>query len=107
MDSILAFLNNQQYAILAALAVPFIFKYLPAFKGYSNDLCALLAAAAAWATNVFGPTEAHAAFMGGVLGTIGCIFIPAIDALVTKLFHDHLLNPAYKVFGLKKPEGTV
>lgn len=103
MESVLAFLNNQQFAILAALVVPFLFKYIPAFKGISNDLCAILAALSAWATNVFGPQEAHAAFLGGALGTFGSIFIPAIDALITKVLHDHLLNPAYKVLGVKKP----
>lgn len=100
MDSVLAFLNNQQYAILAAIVVPFVFKYFPACKKISNELCTLLAAASAWATNAFAP-DAHAAFLGGALGLFGGIFVPAIDALITKLLHDKILNPAYKVFGMK------
>lgn len=103
MDSIIAFLNNQQFAILAALVVPFIFKYVPAFKGISNELCTLLAALSAWATNVFAP-PAHAAFLGGALAGFGSIFIPFIDALVTKALHDHIFNPAYKAVGLKTPQ---
>jgi hypothetical protein len=102
MDSILAFLNNQQFALLAALVVPFLFKYIPAFKGISNQLCALLAALSAWATNAFVP-PAHAALLGGALAGFGSIFIPFIDALITKVLHDHVFNPAYKAVGLKTP----
>lgn len=102
MDSILAFLQNQQFAILAALVVPFLFKYLPATKGLSNDLCTILAALSAWCTNVF-VGHADAAFLGGALGFLGGIFIPAIDALITKVLHDHVFNPAYKALGVKKP----
>ena len=104
MDQILAFLNNQQFAIIAAMLVPFIYKYVPAFKTFSNGLCTVLAALAAWATNVFGPTPAHAAFLGGALGAVGSVFIPVIDALITKLLHDHIFNPAYKAVGLKAPQ---
>ena len=103
MDQILAFLNNQQWAILAAMLVPFIYKYFPAFKNFSNGLCTLLAALAAWATNVFGPTPAHAAIFGGALGGFASIFIPVIDALITKLLHDQVFNPAYKAVGLNPP----
>jgi len=104
VDQIIAFLNNQQWAILAAMLVPFIYKYLPWFKNFSNGLCTLLAAISAWAVNVFGPTPAHAAILGGMLAPFGSIFLPVIDALVTKLFHDHVMNPAYKAVGLKAPQ---
>lgn len=103
MDSILHFLQNQQFAILAGLLVPFIFKYFPAFKDFSNELCTLLAALSAWAANVFVGT-AHAAFLGGALAGFGGIFIPFIDALITKLLHDNVFNPAYKALGIKKPK---
>lgn len=107
MDQILAFLNNQQWAILAGMLVPFIYKYVPKFKNYSNELCTLLAALSAWAMNVFGPTPAHASVLGGALGAFGSIFIPALDALVCKLLHDAILNPAYKAFGVRKPLASV
>src|SRR6267142_2560619 len=103
MNSILAFLQNQQFAVLAALVVPFIFKYFPAFKKLSNELCTLLAALSAWAANVF-VGQAHAAFLGGALGGFASVFIPLIDALITKLLHDNVFNPAYKALGVKKPK---
>lgn len=107
MESILAFLENQQFALLAAMIVPFIYKYVPWFKGFSNELCALLAALSAWAINVFAPEQAHAgqvAIFGGILSPVATIFVSALDAIVTKFAHDWILNPAYKAVGLKKPQ---
>lgn len=103
MQGIIDFLNNQQFAILAGLVVPFVYKYVPAFKKLSNEACTILAALSAWATNVFVGT-AHASFLGGALAGFGSIFIPAIDALITKLLHDNIFNPAYKALGIKTPE---
>jgi len=105
MDSILAFLNNQQVALVCAMLVPFLYKYLPVTRNLSNGFCTLLAAASAWAANVFAP-PAHAAIFGGALASFGTIFIPFVDALITKLFHDHIFNPAYKAMGLKPPSPT-
>jgi hypothetical protein len=106
MDGVIAFLNNQQYAILAAMAVGILVKYLPFLKGVSNEGIPFLAALTAWVTNVFGAPEVQAGVLGGVLGGIGGIFVPVIDAAVSKFVHETLLRGLWKAIGLKKPEGV-
>lgn len=106
MDQILAFLNNQQYAIIAGTLVGIIFKFFPAFKDWSNAIIPFLVALTAWAVNVFGPAPAEAAFLGGALKHLGGIFVPVFDAVAAKFIHDFLLRGALSTIGVKKPESS-
>ena len=106
MDQILAFLNNQQYAIILGSVVGVVMRFLPAFKNVSNEVTPFLVVLTAWATNVFGPGEAHAAFLGGALGSLGSIFIPVMDMAVSKFLHETILRGLYKGLRLKKAEPT-
>ena len=103
MQGILDFLQNQQFAILAAMLVGLLYKFVPAFKKLSNELIPILAALAAWLTNVFGPTPAHASVFGDALRGFGGVFLPLADAAVSKLIHELFLRGAASAVGLKKP----
>lgn len=106
-DSVAAFLTNQQFALLGAMIVPFIFKWSPKFKAFSNELCRFLALASAFAINVFQPAQANAAIfglnLGSVFNPILLFGVSAVDAALTEWIHDKFANPLWKALGLKKP----
>lgn len=110
LHQILAFVQNQSVALAFAFVLPFVWKYFPAFKDQSNEICTFLAALAAALANLLGATPGNSAILGGALagifGPIAAATLGAIDSAIMKQVHDHLLNPLWKALGLKKPEPT-
>lgn len=104
---VINFLSNETYSVIAVTILGILFKFLPQFKSWSNEIIPFLGVVVAWLTKVFMPETANAGILDGivkgVLSPLAPLVLSVVDVSLSKFLHETILRGLATALNVKKP----
>lgn len=93
---LIAFFSSRANATVAGIIAGLLFKFVPAFKNFTNEWIPVLTAVTSFLVQLVEPSTAQAGFFGDLLrtsaGVLAPVVLSAIDSRVSKFVFDGWLR---------------